>query len=168
MKAARLAVGTLLVLAGAQTVFAQMQLPLREGNWEVTVQVEMPGMPMKMPDVKDTRCVTREMLKDPAAAVPNASPGSNNDCKVSDYQTTGQQGDVEDGLHRADADERVRGNHVCGRHVQRVDDRVDGGQRGHDEVQRQAARRLPAAGFEVMRDPLSPEVSQPGVQPPTR
>jgi hypothetical protein len=91
MRPTRLAALVFLVASVSQVAFAQTQLPLREGNWELTVQVEMPGMPMKMPDVKDTRCLTRDMLKDPAAAVPSASPGSNNDCKVSDYQTTGNK-----------------------------------------------------------------------------
>jgi hypothetical protein len=90
MRATRLIVLALLALACSRAASAQIQLPLREGNWELTVQVELPGMP-KMPDVKDTRCLTRDMLKDPAAAVPSASPDSNNDCKVSDYQTAGNR-----------------------------------------------------------------------------
>jgi hypothetical protein len=70
---------------------ALAQVPLREGNWEVTAQVEMAGMPMKMPDIKDVRCLTRDQLKDPSSAVPSASPDANNDCKVSDYKATGNK-----------------------------------------------------------------------------
>jgi hypothetical protein len=44
-----------------------------------------------MPDIKDTRCLTRDQLKDPSLAVPSASPDANNDCKVSEYKSTGNK-----------------------------------------------------------------------------
>ncbi len=87
MKPATLGVMALCLLTLSGPAFAQ--IPVREGNWEITMQVEMAGMSMKMPDIKDTRCITKDMLKDPALTVPSASPDKNNDCVVSEYKATG-------------------------------------------------------------------------------
>ena len=89
MKSAQLGAVTLCVLTLSGTAWAQ--IPIREGNWEVTVQLEMAGMPMKMPDIKDTRCLTQDQLKDPSLAIPSGSPDKNNDCTVSDYKATGNK-----------------------------------------------------------------------------
>jgi len=65
--------------------------PMRPGLWEITSQMEMPNMPMKMPESKMTQCVTAEQLKDPAAAMMAGGPGGkpNSACKVSDSKTSG-------------------------------------------------------------------------------
>ncbi len=65
--------------------------PMRPGQWEITMQMEMPNMPMKMPETKMTQCVTPEQLKDPAAAMTGGGPGGkpNSACKVSDYKMSG-------------------------------------------------------------------------------
>ena len=77
----------LLTLALSWTVLAQ-QSPMRPGNWEVIMKMSMPGM--DMPPMKQTQCVTQEMLKDPQSAIPRGpnSQGAN-DCKMSDYRMTG-------------------------------------------------------------------------------
>jgi hypothetical protein len=77
----------LLTLALSWTVLAQ-QSPMRPGNWEVIMKMSMPGM--EMPPMKQTQCVTQEMLKDPQSAIPRGpnSQGAN-DCKMSDYRMTG-------------------------------------------------------------------------------
>ena len=77
----------LLTLALSWTVLAQNQSPMRPGSWEVTVKMSMPGMNMDMPPMKQTQCVTAEMIKDPQAALPKGPGGG--DCKVSDYKFTG-------------------------------------------------------------------------------
>ena len=77
----------LLTVALSWTVLAQNQSPMRPGNWEVSVKMAMPGMNMEMPAMKQTQCVTAEMIKDPQASLPKG-PGSG-DCKVSDYKFTG-------------------------------------------------------------------------------
>lgn len=70
---------------------AYAQIPIREGNWEVTMQVEIPGMQVKMPDFKTAQCLTKEQLKDPAQALPQGTQDKNNDCKVSDYKASGNK-----------------------------------------------------------------------------
>jgi hypothetical protein len=74
-----------LVVCGVAATALAAQNPMRAGRWEVTTQLEMPGSPMKLPEMKTMQCVTPDQLKDPAGALPNAAPG----CKVSDYKTTG-------------------------------------------------------------------------------
>lgn len=76
----------LLMLVGIVTALAQMQSPMREGNWEVTMKMSVPGMGMEMPPMKQTQCVTAAMLKDPQGSVPKGPGGG--DCKVSDYKFT--------------------------------------------------------------------------------
>ena len=75
-----------LVLGLTWTALAQMQSPMREGNWEVTMKMSMPGMTTELPPMKQVQCVTAEMIKDPMSAVPKGPGGG--DCKVSDYKFT--------------------------------------------------------------------------------
>jgi hypothetical protein len=74
----------LLGLALSWTVLAQTS-PMREGNWEVTAKMSMPGM--DMPPMKSMQCITAAMLKDPAAAIPKG-PGKG-DCKMTNYKVSG-------------------------------------------------------------------------------
>ncbi len=74
----------LLTVALSYTALAQQQSPMRPGNWEVTMKMNMGGM--DMPPMKQTQCVTQEMLKDPQSAVPKGPGGG--DCKMSDYKFT--------------------------------------------------------------------------------
>ena len=62
----------------------------QDGRWEVTVEMEMPGMPMKMPAQTITRCVTKEEAADPQKALPQGGRNATaNSCKVSDYKMVG-------------------------------------------------------------------------------
>ena len=106
----RLSSMVLLTLALSWTALAQMQSPMREGNWEVTMKMSMPGMGMEMPPMKQTSCVTAAMIKDPQSSVPKGPGGS--DCKVSDYKFTSKHGHLHDGLHEADTHDRRRRNEV--------------------------------------------------------
>jgi hypothetical protein len=77
-----------LAVASAVAVFAQG--PRRDGRWEVTMQMEMPGMPANMPPIKTEQCITPEMAKNPEMTIPKSQRGENpNNCKVSDYKTEG-------------------------------------------------------------------------------
>ncbi len=82
---ARFSSVALLSIALSYTVLAQTESPMRAGNWEVTVKMNMAGM--AMPPTKQTQCVTAEMLKDPQSAIPKGPGGG--DCKLSDYKLSG-------------------------------------------------------------------------------
>jgi hypothetical protein len=60
--------------------------PQKAGKWQTKVEMEMPGMPMKMPPMTFDVCVTEEDLEDPQKSVPQ-DPKS--DCKVGDYKIDG-------------------------------------------------------------------------------
>jgi hypothetical protein len=79
------------VLGAAVTVtVAAQQSPIRPGNWEVTMQMEMPGMNVQMPEMKTTHCVTAEDLKrDPSSGLPMGMNDPKNPCKISDYKDVG-------------------------------------------------------------------------------
>ena len=78
------------ILVGAAGAIAQS--PVRPGRWEVTMQMQMAGSPVQMPEMKSTRCVTPEDAKDPARSLPSGPEGrggQKSDCKVSDYKMSG-------------------------------------------------------------------------------
>jgi len=60
--------------------------PQKPGKWKVSMQMEIPGLPIKMPPVNMEICLTEEDLKDPQKSVPT-DPKS--DCKVGDYTVEG-------------------------------------------------------------------------------
>lgn len=60
--------------------------PAKPGKWQITTQMEIPGMPFKMPPIKMDICLTEEDLKDPAKSVPNDPKAK---CTVSDYTVDG-------------------------------------------------------------------------------
>jgi hypothetical protein len=82
---ARFSTIALLSLVLSWTVLAQTQSPMRPGNWQITMRMNMPGMG-EMPPMTQTQCVTADMLKDPQGAVPKGPEGG--DCKISDYKLT--------------------------------------------------------------------------------
>lgn len=75
-----------LLVAVAGSAFAAG--PQRPGKWNVKMQMEVPGMPFKMPPVNFDVCLTEEDLKDPQKAVPNDPKSS---CKVGDYAVDGNK-----------------------------------------------------------------------------
>ena len=84
-----------LVVAGSVSLLAQAG-PRRDGNWDVTIEMQMPGMPnmpqgMSMPPIKTTQCITKEDAADPTKSIPQRPQrgGPPGDCKVSDYKTEG-------------------------------------------------------------------------------
>jgi hypothetical protein len=78
---------TALVAMSAAVVFAQAVR--RDGKWEVSMLMEMPGMPA-MPPFKSEQCVTKEQARDPQSAVPPQG-GPNSDCTSEDTKTTGNK-----------------------------------------------------------------------------
>ena len=81
------------IVAVALAVQALAQVPARAGNWEITAQMEMPGMPVQMPPIKTTQCITKEDAENASKGrasqtVPN---GQNQGCKITDYQAVGNK-----------------------------------------------------------------------------
>lgn len=60
--------------------------PQKPGKWQVTMEMDMPGMPQKMPPFTTEVCLTEADLADPQRAVPK---DAKSDCKVSDYKVKG-------------------------------------------------------------------------------
>ena len=85
MKLSRvLAVSALIVSA---TLTSVADGPRRDGQWNVTIDIQMPGM--QMPPMKTTRCVTKEEAADPLKSLPQTHVGD--ECTVSDYKTEGNK-----------------------------------------------------------------------------
>jgi hypothetical protein len=72
---------------------ALAQGPRRDGKWEVTMTMEMPGMPAAMPPATTTQCITKEQADDPQKLVLQQPQRGNqqSDCKVSDYLVSGNK-----------------------------------------------------------------------------
>ncbi len=65
--------------------------PAKPGKWEVTTEVDMPGMPTKPQPMTHTVCISKDDLeKNPEATIPKPrsrrTGEERNDCKVSDYK----------------------------------------------------------------------------------
>jgi hypothetical protein len=80
---------TVFVAALVGSVAALAQGPRRDGKWEVTMQMEMPGLPVQMPPTTSTQCITPEQAANPQQSVPQTGRGRAGDCKVSDYKVEG-------------------------------------------------------------------------------
>jgi hypothetical protein len=79
------------ICTAALSSFVSAQGPVRDGRWEVSMEMDMPGMPMKMPAIKTTQCVTKEQADDPNQSLPKGSPDKNSDCKVTDHKMVGNK-----------------------------------------------------------------------------
>jgi len=75
----------LLFLGAAALALPMFAGPMKAGKWSMTIQTEMPGMPMKMPPVTVETCVTPEQAEHPEPPKQRA----NSDCKISDYKLDG-------------------------------------------------------------------------------
>jgi hypothetical protein len=77
------------LLVTLTVVVISAQGPMRAGQWEVSMQMQMPGM--QMPEMKTAQCITAEQLaKDPASGLPSGAQNAGpNACKVSDYKQAG-------------------------------------------------------------------------------
>ena len=81
-------VALLLAMSLASFAFAADHPPQKPGKWRISVEMEMPGMPMKMPPITREMCVTEDDIKDPQKTVPN---DPKNPCKVGDYKVEGNK-----------------------------------------------------------------------------
>jgi hypothetical protein len=72
--------------AVSASVFAQG--PRKDGRWEIKAEMSMPGMPMSMPPMTMTHCVTKEQAENPEKYLPQG-PGQK--CSVSDFKMDGNK-----------------------------------------------------------------------------
>lgn len=83
----------LTLAAVAAVALAAQQNPMKPGNWETTILMQIPNMPTQMPEMKSTTCITPEQLeKDPASGLPRGMRGRGgaDQCEMSDYKVDGQ------------------------------------------------------------------------------
>jgi hypothetical protein len=78
------AFAALLTLAAVPAIAADH--PQKPGKWQVKLEMEMPGMPVKLPPITQEMCLTAEDLANPQKAVPT---DAKSDCKVGDYSIDG-------------------------------------------------------------------------------
>lgn len=87
-KKARIAMMTnryLFLLLGSFFLTAQAQAApnMKDGMWEITTKMEMPGMPMAIPPNKHTQCLTAK------EAVPQQPEKNNQECKMTSIKVDG-------------------------------------------------------------------------------
>ena len=85
------------VTALAPSDAAAQAPPMRPGLWEVSVQTEMVGMPMAMPMITASHCVTPDMLESPDGVFQGGPLGgpmqmdqTQSDCAMEEYNVSGQ------------------------------------------------------------------------------
>ena len=60
--------------------------PQKPGKWQIKMEMEIPGLPFKMPPVTTEVCLTAEDLANPQKAVPTDAKSK---CTVGDYKVDG-------------------------------------------------------------------------------
>ena len=80
---------TFLLTAVALSAVAHAAAPnMKEGLWEITMKMEMPGMPGGMPPQVMQQCLTKKDLEDPRKTAPGGDPGDSR-CQMTDYKMQG-------------------------------------------------------------------------------
>ena len=85
MKLRNFALCVLVLAIAVPTFAAEAKPPMKAGKWQITITMDMPGMPMKMPPMVMTKCVTKEEAERPEPP----KPKKGDDCTVSDYKLDG-------------------------------------------------------------------------------
>ncbi len=80
-----------LVTCGLAVSVVSAQNPMRAGEWEITMQMQMANLPMQMPVMKTTQCVTQEEIDEPGRALQSGPPGATDSCKVTDQKIDGNK-----------------------------------------------------------------------------
>jgi hypothetical protein len=75
-----------IAVTGALALAQAPKSPQKPGKWQVKMETEMPGMPMKVPPITSEVCLTEKDLSDPQKSV-QTDPKSS--CTVSDYTVKG-------------------------------------------------------------------------------
>ncbi len=78
-----------LLLVSAAPLFAA-PATMQDGNWEITMKMEMANMPFAMQPMVTTHCYTKEDLKDSQKTIPSASQRKD-DCENKDVKVVGNK-----------------------------------------------------------------------------
>ena len=62
--------------------------PQKPGKWQMKMEMDIPGMPFKMPPIVTTVCLSEEDVNNPEKSLPK---DSKSDCKVGDYKIDGNK-----------------------------------------------------------------------------
>lgn len=62
---------------------------MKDGLWEITMKMEMPGMPAGMKPQVLQQCITKKDLEDPSKTAPSGGDPRDNRCQVTDYKMQG-------------------------------------------------------------------------------
>jgi len=62
---------------------------MKEGLWEITTKMEMPGMPGGMKPQVMQQCFTKKDLDDPRKTAPSGGDPKDNRCQMTDYKMQG-------------------------------------------------------------------------------
>ena len=76
------------LLIGVTTAAHAAAPNMKEGLWEITVKMDMPGMPVSAPPQVVQQCVTRKDMENPQKMAPGNDPNSGR-CETSDYKLQG-------------------------------------------------------------------------------
>jgi uncharacterized protein DUF3617 len=77
------------IVATAVLAFQAQAAPnMKEGLWEITTKMEMPGLPANVPPQTTRRCVTKKDLADSEKTPPGAEMRDGR-CKLTDYKLQG-------------------------------------------------------------------------------
>jgi hypothetical protein len=85
MKLRSLALCSLVVALALAAFAADNKSPMKPGKWQITIQMDMPNMPMKMPPMTVTQCITKEQAENPQPP----KTKKDDDCKISNYKLDG-------------------------------------------------------------------------------
>lgn len=81
-----------LVLAGTALGAAADQQQLKAGNWQLTVKISVPNLPVQMPETTNVRCLTEADVRNPQSMTPtDAMGGRSEQCKVTNMKTVGNK-----------------------------------------------------------------------------
>jgi hypothetical protein len=62
---------------------------MKEGLWEITMKMEMPGMPAGMKPQVVRQCITRKDLEDPRKTAPMGGDPKDSRCQITDHKMQG-------------------------------------------------------------------------------
>ena len=90
MRSTTMALAVLCGVLGVTMAAQNPPNPMKPGQWEVTMAMEMANMP-KAPETKITQCITPEQVKNPGGILPSGGgmPPAGSGCKVSDQKSVG-------------------------------------------------------------------------------